>query len=430
MNSTTITFPWHWKLLKLKDVGKIISGGTPSTSISEFWNDEVSWITPADLSNYNSKYISKGRKSISTLGLKKSSARLLPRGSVLFSSRAPIGYVAIAASELATNQGFKSIIPDKCLNSDYLYYYLKSIKSLAEQRATGTTFKEISATAFSNLQIPVPPANVQKVIVKKIEELFSKLDKGVEQLEILQQQLKIYRQAVLKYAFEGKLTNLGVNDGELPQGWKIVTFNDVSIKIGDIDHKMPKSVESGYPYISTKDFTNDLKISFKEAKYISEEDYLALSRKIKPERGDIIFPRYGTIGKNILIDFEKQFLVSYSCAIIKLNRQAVLPKYAYLYSLSPQITDEIRKYVVETTQANIGIASIKRFVFPLPSKDQQELIIREIESRLSVCDKIEETIQSSLKQAEALRQSILKKAFSGKLVKEEEELEPGVLNEI
>lgn len=193
-------------------------------------------------------------------------------------------------------------------------------------------------------------------------------------------------------------------------------LGEVCTKIGDIDHKMPKQLETGYPYVSTKDFTDDLKISFKNAKYISKEDYLSLSKKIKPERGDIIFPRYGTIGKNILIDFDKEFLVSYSCAIVKPNHDLVLSKYVYLYSLSPKITDEIRKYVVETTQANIGIASIKSFVFPLPPLSIQEKIVTEIESRLSVCDKLEETIQASLAQCETLRQSVLKRAFEGRLV--------------
>lgn len=264
--------------------------------------------------------------------------------------------------------------------------------------------------------MPLPPFEEQQAIVSKIEELFSELDKGIEDLKTAQQQLKTYRQSVLKWAFEGKLTNESVNEGELPKGWAWTTFQKVCLKIGDIDHKMPKQLETGYPYVSTKDFTNDLKISFDKAKYISKEDYLNLARKIKPENGDIIFPRYGTIGKNILVDFDKEFLVSYSCAVVKPNHDVVLSKYIYLFSLSPKITDEIRKYVVETTQANIGIASIKSFVFPLPPMEEQHKVVDVLESRLSVADKMEESIAQSLLQAESLRQSILKKAFSGQLL--------------
>jgi type I restriction enzyme S subunit len=370
----------------------------------------------------------------------------------------------------------------KNVNAKYLdYNFAHFIKFQQSILTSGSAYNALTIVKLKKYLVPLPPLSTQQAIVSKIEELFSELDKGVENLKTAQQQLKVYRQAVLKWAFEGKLTNginqdandlpddhdlamvaepsevyqtakslnhgfndlrddhdlktgvnktleknqknqanqtnQGADNGGLPKGWKWVTFKEVSIKIGDIDHKMPKQLAEGYPYVSTKDFTKDFKISFDNAKYISEEDYLNLSRKIRPERGDIIFPRYGTIGKNILIDFDKEFLVSYSCAIIKLDKKKVIDKYAYLYSLSPKITDEIRKYVVETTQANIGIASIKSFVFPLSSLEEQTKVVQEIEKRLSVADKMEESIQQSLLQAESLRQSILKKAFEGGLVK-------------
>ncbi|OXA98201.1 hypothetical protein B0A75_14755 [Flavobacterium oncorhynchi] len=306
----------------------------------------------------------------------------------------------------------------KDCDKKYLSLFLSSVdgQSQIKQNTKTTTQPKLSLYRIADILIPLPSIKVQAKIVSKIEELFSELDKGIQDLKTSQQQLKIYRQSVLKWAFEGKLTNQKVKKSVLPNGWEWTNFEKVCVKIGDIDHKMPKQLDKGYPYISTKDFTNDLKISFDKAKFISQEDYLNLSRKIKPEKGDIIFPRYGTIGKNILIDFDKEFLVSYSCAIIKPNHNLTLSKYIYLYSLSPKISDEIKKYVVETTQANIGIASIKRFVLPLPSLKEQQKVINEIERRLSVADKMEESINQSLQQAEALRQSILKKAFEGKLV--------------
>ena len=116
------------------------------------------------------------------------------------------------------------------------------------------------------------------------------------------------------------------------------------------------------------------------------------------------------------MDFDKEFLVSYSCAVVKPNQNMVLSKYIYMYSLSPKVKEEVRKYTVETTQANVGIASIKNFIFPLPTIKEQQLIVDELESKLTICDKVEETIKLSLQQAETLRQSILKKAFEGKLV--------------
>jgi type I restriction enzyme, S subunit len=314
---------------------------------------------------------------------------------------------------------FHVVRSSKNLNSKFVFHFIiqEKFRREAQNEMTGAVgLRRVPKQFIENYVIPLPPLSIQAQIVEKLETLLSELDKGKAQLLTAQAQLKTYRQAVLKYAFEGKLTGKDVKEGELPKGWKWVTMKDVCTKIGDIDHKMPVQLETGYPYVSTKDFTNDLKISFEKAKYISEEDYLNLSRKIKPEKGDIIFPRYGTIGKNILIDFDKEFLVSYSCAVVKPNHDLVLSKYIYLYSLSPKITDEIKKYVVETTQANIGIASIKSFVFPLPPLSIQAQVVTEIERRLSVCDHLEGTIKTGLAQSETLRQSLLKQAFEGRLV--------------
>lgn len=198
--------PEGWISTTIGKIGKVVSGGTPSSKEPSYWGGSINWIAPSDLSGYTQKIISEGRKSLTEEGLKHSSAKLLPKGSVLFSSRAPIGYVAIASSELCTNQGFKNLIPAGGVFNEYVYYFLKGAKRLAEERASGTTFLEISGKSFSGLPIPLPPLAEQKRIVAKIEELFSELDAGVANLKAAREKLKIYRQSLLKFAFEGKLT--------------------------------------------------------------------------------------------------------------------------------------------------------------------------------------------------------------------------------
>lgn len=198
--------PDSWQWTTIAGLGDVVSGGTPSTKDPSYWNGEINWITPADLSGYSNKFIMRGAKSLTNDGLENSSAKLMPAGSVHFSSRAPVGYVVISQAEISTNQGFKSLIPAQGIFNEYIYYYLKSAKHIAEERAGGTTFKELSGKAFSQLPVPIAPQNEQYRIVAKIEELFSELDKGVEYLKTSQEQLKVYCQSVLKYAFEGKLT--------------------------------------------------------------------------------------------------------------------------------------------------------------------------------------------------------------------------------
>jgi type I restriction enzyme S subunit len=409
----------NWKVVKLCDVCLTTSGGTPSRANKSYFEGNIPWVKSGEL---DKGIILNTEEKISEEAIKNSSAKVFPKGTLLIALYgATIGKLAFLGIEAATNQAVCGIYKSENIDSKYLYYFLYFKKPSLVKQSIGGAQPNISQVILKNLDIPLPHIIEQQAIVSKIEELLSDLENGKQQLQIAQQQLKVYRQSLLKWAFEGRFgfaKRLGdsVKNGELPKGWKWMQLGEVCIKIGDIDHKMPKQLPSGYPYVSTKDFTDDLKISFDNAKYISKVDYLSLSRKIKPEKGDIIFPRYGTIGKNVLVDFDKEFLVSYSCAVIKPNHNLVLSKYVYLYSLSPLVTEEIRKYVVETTQANVGIASIKSFVFPLPPLEEQQFIVDELESKLTVCDKIEETITQSLQQTETLRQSILKKAFEGKLV--------------
>lgn len=198
--------PQGWTIKTLGEIGEIISGGTPSTKQADNFGGDIAWITPADLSNHNNKFISQGKRNISEKGLKNSSARLVPKGTILFSSRAPIGYVAIASNQLCTNQGFKNLIPNKNVSSEFVYYYLLNSKNLAESYASGTTFKEISAKSFSKLPIPLPPLETQKQIVKLLEKHLQHADKTGEFIESALNKAKQLKQSLLKSAFLGKLT--------------------------------------------------------------------------------------------------------------------------------------------------------------------------------------------------------------------------------
>jgi type I restriction enzyme, S subunit len=411
----------NWQTFKLSQIGEIISGGTPSTSVPEYWNGDVSWITPADLSGYVEKTIAKGRKSITERGLKNSSARIIPKGSVLFSSRAPIGYVAIASKELATNQGFKSIIPNSKVDSEYLYYFLKHAKQKAEEAASGTTFKEISLKKFAELEITLPKIETQRLIVSKIEELFSELDKGVEELKTAQQQLKVYRQTVLKWAFEGRLTNEDVKDGELPEGWKISMLgyhltNIIAGKSFRCEERPPKTNEVGIIKVSsvTWGFFDE-----EESKTCFSPDLLNKNFVVKEE--DFLFSRANTIeliGACVIVQSVHKTLMLSDKILRFTFTDNILKKYVLYYLRSRQGRREIERLSTgnQDSMRNIGQDKIKQISIPIINIEEQQQVVQEIESRLSVCDKIEETIRESLNQAEALRQSILKRTFEGELV--------------
>lgn len=171
--------PGTWQWLHLGDVGAIVGGGTPRSGESSFWSDgqDIPWLTPADMRRQPSRYISRGERDITSEGLIRSSAQMLPAGSVLFSSRAPIGHVGIAANPLSTNQGFKSCVPYISAMSDYLYVFLKYAGPGIDAQATGTTFKEVAGKEFVLIPVPIAPLAEQHRIVAKVDELMGLIDR-------------------------------------------------------------------------------------------------------------------------------------------------------------------------------------------------------------------------------------------------------------
>lgn len=165
------------KRVKLSELGEIVGGSTPSTKNSENYDGEISWITPKDLANYNKMFIEKGERSITEKGFNSCSAKMLPENSILFTSRAPIGYIAIAKKELCTNQGFKSIIPKEDTDYLFLYYLLKYNKEYIASFGSGTTFKEVSGKVMKDIEVYIPDTLEEQ---KKISKVLYKIDQKIE----------------------------------------------------------------------------------------------------------------------------------------------------------------------------------------------------------------------------------------------------------
>lgn len=210
----------EWKTVKLGDIGRIVGGATPSTKDLENYNGNIAWITPKDLSVFHGRYISCGERNITKKGLKSCSAQILPKNSVLFSSRAPIGYIAIAANELCTNQGFKSIIPNS--NTDYLflYYLLRYNKDKIESMGSGTTFKEVSGSTMRNIEVSVPGLETQK----KIAKILSSLDDKIELNNAINHNLE----AQASELFDAWFISFVRSDGKMPADWHKGTLGDIA----------------------------------------------------------------------------------------------------------------------------------------------------------------------------------------------------------
>ena len=205
-------FPKGWLNCKIDNICELIGGGTPSRKNLEYFSGNIVWLTPTQISKNKIKIINNSKEKITELGLKKSSAKLISKYSVLLTSRATIGYVAIAGTEVATNQGFASFVCSDAIFNYYLAYWLSSKKNLLESQATGTTFKEISKSKLRELQISLPPLLEQKRIVSKIESIFDRIDAVERYVESTLNRLGVLKKSTLKQAFEGKLVPQDSND--------------------------------------------------------------------------------------------------------------------------------------------------------------------------------------------------------------------------
>lgn len=313
--------------------------------------------------------------------------------------------------------GFFQIRPiEGKLSSNYILHYLTSIKftQIKDELCSGSTQSALNDEGAKKIFIPIPPFEEQQAIVAKIEELLSELDNGITQLQKAQLQLKVYRQSLLKWAFEGKLTNKDLKEGELPKGWKLKELKEITSVLGDGLHGTPKYSETGNYYFINGNNLNDGKIEIKEnTKRVSLEEY---NKYKKPLNENTIFVSInGSLGYTAFYNNENVVLGKSACYF---NVLETINKFYIRYFLtSSRFNSYANKNATGSTIKNVGLKTMRELQIPIPATiEEQQLIVEELESKLTVCDKIEETISQSLQQAEILRQSILKKAFEGKLI--------------
>lgn len=350
--------------------------------------------------------------------------QLIKKGDIVFAmssgSKQLVGKSAVAHSDYEGSYGaFCALLrANECVDKSYLGYVFKgnAFRRLISEIAKGTNINNLKREHILDFKFPLPPLAEQEQIVAKIEALFSELDAGNQELEKAAQQLKVYRQAVLKWAFEGRLTNENVVEGELPEGWKLTKLRELGTWKG-----------GGTPSKSHKDFWEGgtiLWVSPKDMKAMHITDTID---KITPAavenssanlipKGSVLFVvRSGILRRTLPI------ALTTSEVTVNQDMQAFTPKELspeYVYWFAAAANDTIRNTCSKdgTTVESIDTASLKDYEIPVCSLEEQHRIVQEIEARLSVCDEIERTLVQSLQQAEALRQSVLKRAFEGKLV--------------
>lgn len=395
-----------WKKLPLGNVFKTTSGGTPSRKNPAFYNGTIPWVKSGEL---ESNIILDTKEKITQEGINASSAKIFPKGTLLIALYgATIGKLAILGINAATNQAVCGIFDNDEQEIKYLYWFLFHKRRDLIKSGIGGAQPNISQTILKNLEIPLPKKEVQQQIVFKIEELFSELDKGIEELKKAHQQLIVYRQAVLKWAFENDLKN--TQD-------KLLRDISQKIQIGPFGTQLHKEdyIVGGVPLINPMHIQGgqiiaDSSYSIKAEKRDSLPNYIL-------QKGDVIMGRRGEMGRcGLVTEKEEGWFCGTGSLYVRSNKQIADPSFLYHFLQSQPTKKYLEEHAGGTTMANLNLKIVNNIPIHLPTIEKQKQIVQEIESRLSVCEKIEETINDILKQAEVLRQSILKKAFQGKLI--------------
>lgn len=386
-----------WPSVQLSECCRIVSGGTPKSSEASYWDGDILWATPKDLTELASKHISSTPRTISESGLAKSSATMLPAQSVLFSSRAPIGHVAINTVPMCTNQGFKSLVPDPTqIFTDYLYYWLRANKAQLQSLGNGATFKEISKGVISKVEIPLPPLPAQRriaAILDKADALRRKRREGIAKLDQV-------LQSVFLEMFGDPVTN--------PNSWPISDLGEIC-DVRDGTHDSPKYVAEGKPLITSKNLVSG-RIDIAGAKLISQSDFEAVNRRSKVTKGDILMPMIGTIGNPVLVESEPDYAIK-NVALIRMAEAKINTRYL-VHLLQTHYFDWVTaKRNRGGTQKFVSLKDLRTLPIPIPPENLQVRYAELASAIKASCAKQHEYAE----HLEALFSSLQQRAFTGQL---------------
>ncbi len=468
--------PASWTTVSLKDVGTAITGNTPPTSNPANYGHDVPFIKPPDLEN---RAIDSPQSYLSHEGAAIS--RTLPPLSVLVTCIGNLGRVGISRTRVAFNQQINAVVPSEAIDPFFFFYAAQShaFRTQLESKASATTISIVNKGNFERITIPLPPLAEQKRIVAKIEELFSELEAGEESLRVARRQLGVYRQSLLKQAFEGKLTakwrtqnpaklespdqllsriqsarqfryeqqlkewETNGRTGLKPRKLKLVdSLSEVEIaslpqvpdcwcweknerylfEVKDGTHDTPQYVGKGIPFITQKHI-QDGRIVFEDFKQISQLDHERFSERSNVEEGDLLISMIGKPGSCAIVRTAQPFSIK-NVGLFKFFADLQSAAFLCYFYQSQGGLGYVMQFAKGGLQPFLGLKELRFWPVPVCSLPEQQEIVRLLDEQFEAVERNEREIDAALKRSEALRQSILHRAFTGQLVEQDPYDEP------
>lgn len=418
--------PETWAWVRLSDISNITAGGTPSRTITSYWNGDIPWVKISDISD---KYVNSTEECITQRGLDNSSAKVFSKGTLLYTIFATIGTVGILNIDAATNQAIAGVTFYGEYDLDYMYYVAVGLKDLLVAKGKGMAQMNINQTILKSTPIPIPPLAEQRRIVAKIEELLplvAEYDEAEQKLSALNDRFPDkLRQSILQQAIQGKLTERAPDDEpaynlvarimadkeallkvgkirkekallpisddekpfEIPETWEWVRLSDIC-NISDGTHQTPKYVERGVPFISAQN-VKPYRFIPEVHRDVSWEDYLEYNKVVAPAKGDILMTRVGAgIGEAAIIDQDFEFSIYVSLTLIKRYGDELNMEYLLHVLNSPQGRKLASRKTLGkgASQGNLNLVFIREFVVPIPPLAEQQRIVDRVNDLLAMCD--------------------------------------------
>lgn len=406
-----------WQEYKLGDIcDEIISGSGFPKKYQGLKEGDFPFAKVGDLSftyRNGNKYIDSANNYLNITDAKKIKAKIFPENSIVFPKVGEAlknNYRLITKTRMLFDNNIMGITIKDKFDIDFIYWFLR--KTDFTIFSVATTVPSIRKTDIENIRILIPLLEEQKLIAEKIESEFQKIDNALNKLNIIKEQIKQYKQSVLKYSFDEN-NSFAKGSNYEPYEWENKKLEDISYKITDGSHAPPKKQENGIPMLSCQNIKNG-KILFNNFRFISEDDYQKECKRINISTNDVLLTIVGSIGESAVVpDGIEKFCLQRSVAIIKHNINSLYLKYFFnsIYSIN-----YFKVHVRGTAQKGIYLNSLKNMDIKVPNIELQKTIADNIQNIFDKIDNIENNINENIDKLNVLKQAVLKKAFEGKLI--------------
>ena len=412
-------------MCKIRRKFTVVNGSSPKSDVEEYWDGEICWITPEDLSLENGIFIHESRRTITQAGYESCGTKLVPKGSIVLSTRAPIGHVKLAGRELCTNQGCKTLVKKGSdIDENYIYYYLSCTSDVLNSMGQGSTFLELSNENLSNYEFPIPPLELQEQISDflkdRTKEVYHLISKQYDIIELLKEK----RQAIITNAVtKGRDPNVPMKDsgiewiGEIPEHWEFNKIKRVAYVKGRIGWKGLTSseyLEKGYAYLVTGEDFIEKKINWDSCYQVDELRYRD-DPYIQLREGDLLVTKDGTIGKLAIVqNLNKPACLNSGIFLVR-PVNSYISDFLYWILCSRVFSDYNGMKAMGSTVQHLYQNVFEEFAFPMPSIAEQKQLVNYLNIKTDEIDSLIVKLQKLIDNLKELKSSLISSAVTGKI---------------